>query len=811
MATLPSFRPGDIVRIRGDRWIVARHVIHGDCAILQAHRGSAANAEHASFILPAEPIERLASSGRPRVVRPTRWRGAVRAALGRAAPSPTSLLTAAGATFDLLPFQLEPALAVTSGAACRLLIADEVGLGKTVQAALVISEILERVPDGRALVATPAGLRQQWEREMARLLGLRATVIDAAALAAMSGSAQNPWAAHRLVIASIDFIKRPEVLRSVEALLWDVLVLDEAHALAGLSDRREAASALAARARIVVLLTATPHGGDDAAFERLCGIGDLAGRFPCLLFRRTRADAGLPSARRTSWLRIAPTLAERRMHTALAEYTRAVWRVSTTAAPRLAMTVLARRAASSALSLARSLERRLALLSEDREPEPQLTLPIFDAPIDDEPDVVLGAQGLPDLRSERAWLARLLTLATNAAATESKVRALRRLLRRSRVPALVFTEYRDTLERVSAQLGGDVVHLHGGMTPSEREEAAERFTSGHAIVMLATDAASEGLNLQRRCHLVVNLELPWSPVRLEQRIGRVDRIGQSARVHAVHLLASGTIEDHIVARLLHRADRARAALDIVRPLGDLEIARYAFGSDVPLAAEPAAGAPPDTAAGTHRATDHVRPVAATAPPPYLRAAAIAEAVRLSTARALLRAGHRHPSFDRPLLVNLSRKRSSPRCCWAFRVRVTDAVDAEIWETLLGVQATGICVHPSTPTQLRSALAVHLRIREESMRAATEIAASVRHSLAPAIALADARERAIRDAIARQRARMAAALAQRSLFDHRPDRVATAQEQVAAAVLRRCAMRLRHIDAMRSLSTRHELLFAVSLD
>ena len=88
-------------------------------------------------------------------------------------------------------------------------------------------------------------------------------------------------------------------------------------------------------------------------------------------------------------------------------------------------------------------------------------------------------------------------------------------------------------------------------------ESVRAFTTGAADVMIATDAGSEGLNLQGRCRLVVNLELPWNPIRLEQRIGRVDRIGQTRTVHAINLLADGTAERTVLANLLRRIDRIR--------------------------------------------------------------------------------------------------------------------------------------------------------------------------------------------------------------------------------------------------------------
>jgi superfamily II DNA/RNA helicase len=118
------------------------------------------------------------------------------------------------------------------------------------------------------------------------------------------------------------------------------------------------------------------------------------------------------------------------------------------------------------------------------------------------------------------------------------------------------------------------------MTASERQEMLRQFVSGDARLLLATDAASEGLNLHHRCRLVINLELPWTPVRLEQRIGRVERIGQARRVHAVHLLAAGTCEEESVAVLVARMRRAAGVLGSMRATGcEQRIARLVFGRE----------------------------------------------------------------------------------------------------------------------------------------------------------------------------------------------------------------------------------------
>ena len=136
------------------------------------------------------------------------------------------------------------------------MIADDVGLGKTIQAGLIIADALLRTADARVLIVAPAGLREQWRRELQSRFHVHAEVLDAhriARIAADLVADVNPWSIHPLAITSIDFIKRPEVMRSLETLTWDVLVFDEAHALAGRSDRAAAAGALGCRARVVVM------------------------------------------------------------------------------------------------------------------------------------------------------------------------------------------------------------------------------------------------------------------------------------------------------------------------------------------------------------------------------------------------------------------------------------------------------------------------------------------------------------------------------------------------------------------------------
>src|SRR5204863_4684805 len=226
------------------------------------------------------------------------WRRACRTLLAANAP-PGALRCAGRPRIDLLPHQLEPALAVMRGSGARLLLADEVGLGKTIQAALVLSELRERAAADRALILTPAGLREQWAGELADRFGTAAVVVDSRDLRRRRAELPigvNPWSTVTTAVASIDYVKRPEIFASVAACRWDVVIVDEAHHVAGDNDRRHAVGALASRAPYVLLLTATPHDGDRRSFRSLCELGGHGDSL--LIFRRTRGDVGLGTGRR---------------------------------------------------------------------------------------------------------------------------------------------------------------------------------------------------------------------------------------------------------------------------------------------------------------------------------------------------------------------------------------------------------------------------------------------------------------------------------------------------------------------------------
>jgi superfamily II DNA or RNA helicase len=565
---------GELVRARRDRWRVVNTTLFGGCQLITLAGASAVNrGVERRLLAPFDAIDRIPSSHRPRIIGAVRWRHALRDLLHRALPG--ELRATARAVIDLLPHQLEPALAVVHGLGCRMLLADDVGLGKTIEAAAIVAELQARSAADRVLILTPPGLREQWAQELLVRFAIRADIVDFRAVRERVATLRpgvNPWTTWPVAIASVDYVKRPEVLRAVASRPWDVVIVDEAHRVANDGDRHDAVALLASHAGYVILLTATPHSGDTRAFESLCGIGSHGDGDKLLVFRRTRRALSAAIDRRAHRLLVQSTVEERRMHARLAAFERAVRaeRGEADGDAWLALAVLRKRAFSSAQALHLSIARRLETLTPATGRPAQLPLPLDEhGELDgaDEAPPWHAALELADSNRERRLLTSMASAAAAAATRESKLAAIRRLIRRIAEPLIIFTEYRDTLAHVARSIKEPVAILHGGLSRPERATAVRSFTEARRRILLATDAAGEGLNLHQICRIVINLELPWNPMRLEQRIGRVDRIGQRRTVHAFHLVASGTGEEQLLSALRERVAHAQGEIGAPNPLG----------------------------------------------------------------------------------------------------------------------------------------------------------------------------------------------------------------------------------------------------
>lgn len=723
---------GDRVRVRQRTWRVQAVDEWAHTRVLTL-AGFEADGRPCVFrvIQPVDDVSAIPVTRRIRGVGMRRWRRTC-ASLLQEHGGVTALHQAATATVDVLPFQLEPALALLGGVGTRLLIADDVGLGKTVQALLCAAELRARSIARRVLVLCPAGLREQWLDEAATRLQLPFALVDHASLtrlAARLPADVNPWSIESLAIVSVDYAKRSEVLPALATAGWDLVIVDEAHGCSGDSDRQQAVAHLASAAAFVVLLTATPHNGDETAFSTLCATGHL--NEDLVVFRRTRVEVGRDSGRRVHTLLVRPTSAERRMHAALAAFSRAVRQEQPdpSRSTWLLLSLLHKRAFSSAFALGASAERRLRWLDEGCPPAgTQLSLPWDDDGGEleeaDAAPFIWHAPPLADSARERQLLRHVVDAAREAEGAEAKLRRLRRLLDALQEPAIVFTEYRDTLQHLRSQVLPDAVLVHGGLTREQRRTALDAFHGRR--LLLATDAASEGLNLQAHCRVVINLELPWNPMRLEQRIGRVDRIGQIRRVHAFHLVADGTGEARLLARLTSRISRAHARVGAPNPLGGR--AEWSDEADARLVVFDEQAAPMET------------PIMM---PPHvaltrLIADAREEAARLGLARALQPHAAGERTVDTSVLAR-TRRRAIRRTLLGqtlriYRTRIVDSsgrtlathVAATRCETgasgpTLSAHASAIDATPSRTAWTAAALAAHRQLTEARLRRAHAIA------------------------------------------------------------------------------------------
>jgi superfamily II DNA or RNA helicase len=523
----------------------------------------------------------------------------------------------------------------------RFVLADDPGAGKTIMAGLLLKELKLRGVVDRCLILAPAPLTLQWQDEMLEKFDEQFEIVSSEQVRYQLG--RSPWDRYPMVITSLDFAKRDDVREDLVRAEWDFVVIDEAHkcaAYTGSDDsavktRRYAlAESLASRTERLLLMTATPHSGDEDRFTWFLGLldpdqfssPDLVKRQigregnPYFL-RRQKEDLVnehghalfVPRHVRTQPFQLSP--AEKELYDAVTRYVNTYLGPSVTggrgSAVALARTVLQRRLASSLGAIRSSLAKRAARLAEradelermgpaerrrqltdlgrmpkvsdDTDSDPEIGYDDVDERTEDElATAVSGAQEIEALRAEVSELRQLASHADRVqhVGTERKLAALRACLKKSelhemedgRGRLLIFTEHRDTLEYLEKHLrewGYTVCTIHGGHPPSERKKIQQDFRLSKQIC-IATEAAGEGINLQF-CHLMVNYDLPWNPMRLEQRMGRVHRIGQEHDCYVFNFCATNTVEGQLLERLHAKLETMRTALQgrVYDVIGDL--------------------------------------------------------------------------------------------------------------------------------------------------------------------------------------------------------------------------------------------------
>ncbi|MEA3360681.1 MAG: SNF2-related protein [Thermodesulfobacteriota bacterium] len=562
------------------------------------------------------------------------------------------------ARIDLLPHQIVLTHRIATAFPRRFLVADEVGLGKTIEAALMLRELASRGELNRVLIVVPAGLINNWHRELNEVFNLNFEVFGSEG--DVTDRKSNAFAKHDRLIASVDTLKRrARVRRLMDAPSWDLVVFDEAHHLSAYrsgnkvwkTENYKLAEALRGHSRDLILLSGTPHQGDHFRFWMLIQLLnptlfadsnemiDQRHRLNAVVFRRTKADACTPAG--------SPLFARRWVHTEsftmsdeerafygkLREYLRDGFALAKKQGNKgralgFVMTIFQKIAASSFAAVRSTLRKRLLMLTiheailrdqaldidghsslmeearkliheemrlaQDAVGKSEADRILADCklrlvkkldedklsmPAASETSEIFGAEG-----EEMATMAVALALPEErlrivdllAAFPQSRETKIDKLLRglgalwnqNSKERVVIFTTYLATVDLLKKEIettypGQGVVVLRGG-DHGAKVAAEKRFkrTEGPKV-LVCTAAGREGINLQY-ARVLFNFDLPWNPMDVEQRIGRIHRYGQRDTAQVYNLILSDTIEGKIFLLLNDKL------LEIARTLGKMD-------------------------------------------------------------------------------------------------------------------------------------------------------------------------------------------------------------------------------------------------
>ncbi len=481
-----------------------------------------------------------------------------------------------------LDYQVETVLKVLRTLRGRALLADEVGLGKTIEASMLIQEMRLRGMARRVLVLVPSALVGQWTEELQEKFQIPARSTETPAFRAKDPG--PAWRQPDVLVASLHLAKLERHARFVTEAPWDLVAVDEAHHV---KNRNTAGWRLInqLKSRFLLLITATPVETDLEELYNLITLlkpgqlstpADFKKRFVSasdplnpknrerlrallseVMVRNTRARAGLSVAlppRFARTLVVEPTGPELALYQAIIDEVRRL--ADAPAATRRSLRFLMEAAGSSPQAALHSLLRAT--------PEEE---PGWEEPVE----------------VSRIATSRLRELAQAAAALPSrKLERLFGVLAQSPGKIVVFSRFKATLEALSQALlarGVPFAAFHGGMSGPEKDDAVQHFRE-HARVLLATEVGGEGRNLQF-ANTLVNFDLPWNPMKIEQRIGRLHRIGQLQEVHIFSLCNAHSAEERILDvldRRIHLFELVIGEVDLIlgRALGEKEFDERVF-------------------------------------------------------------------------------------------------------------------------------------------------------------------------------------------------------------------------------------------
>lgn len=524
------------------------------------------------------------------------------------------LLAMNASKVDPLPHQIEAVYGyVLKMPRIRFLLAHDPGAGKTIMAGLIIKELKMRKIIRRVLIVVPGHLKDQWRRELKDRFEENFVLVGRDYLGAHY--AENVWERENLIITSMDFAKREDIVPSLSSSQFDMIIVDEAHKMSAYrygektekTGRYRLGETLSRVSEHLLFLTATPHKGDPENFRLFLDLLEpgffatsdmlkesIENQDNPLFLRRIKEDMKdfdgkplfVPRNVLTPDVRLSDQ--EKELYNDVSVYVKEQYNKALMSEKKrnvgFALLILQRRLASSTYALLKSLERRKQRLEEMRGIVEKRKTAVAPQTFDFEET--------EDMSEEERWkeeeLWETLSVAENREELEAEIRTISGLINQAKdvikqeievklqqlkdtmtdlskkfpnQKILIFTESKDTLDYLEKKIrswGYSVNTIHGGM-PLEERVQAEKVFKNQTQVMVATEAAGEGINLQF-CHLMINYDLPWNPNRLEQRMGRVHRYGQQLEVFVFNLVAADTREGQIMVRLFQKLDEIKSIM-----------------------------------------------------------------------------------------------------------------------------------------------------------------------------------------------------------------------------------------------------------
>jgi ERCC4-related helicase len=595
-----AIAPGSVVTVRDAEWLVTDTDTTSDGLLIRVQGLSelvrdttATFYESLDAIVPMDPAAaKVVADDSPGFRRAKLW---LEATL-RKTPVPIGadgLAVATQMLSDPLDYQLTAVRQALSQEQLRprILIADAVGLGKTIEIGMILSELVRRGRGDRILIVTPRHVLEQMQFEMWTRFALPFVRLDSVGIQQVRQklpATRNPFSLYKRAIISIDTLKQDKYRAHLAKHHWDAVVIDESHNITGATQNNKLARLLATNTEALILASATPHNGKKESFAELIRLleptavspdGDInEDEVKHLIVRRHRHSPEVAREVGDQWAERLPPknllVPASAAENAVADEIANTWLYPATGtSPHSGVSkglfpwTLAKSFLSSPAALVESVDERIKRLG----------------------DVPTTEQ-----HTERDALTRLRDLAT-VSTTEPSAKYARLLeylksvgvSKKSPTRVVVFSERVATLhwlrEHLMADLGmsADAIRvLHGGLTDVEQQEVVESFKqSSSAIRILVTgDVASEGVNLHSQCHELVHFDIPWSLIRIEQRNGRIDRYGQKHRPQITTLLLEPNNDDfsgdiHVLQSLLQREHEAHTALgDAASIMGQYDVA-----------------------------------------------------------------------------------------------------------------------------------------------------------------------------------------------------------------------------------------------